>query len=224
MNSDIIKQHLHAKKQQSLIDVNATNVRYKMIIALLDILEKQGDNFDLKEIIGMNEKDIKVNMTRHEWFHYEARRMYESAVENDTPFCVLSADVDRFKEVNDTYGDDVGDIVLERIMNVMTNSMTTIDEKNNKKQARFVREAGDEYKIIVNETVDASKKIAEYIINGVRTIDFEDIADGLSVSVTIGIVSIEQCKKSCSYLFHLSDSALYEAKSKGRDTYLIYSE
>lgn len=124
MDEQVLKRHLYAKRSQALIDVNSTNIRYNRIVALLAAIDRQSQKtkFDLEEIINMNNKDVKTDMTEHELFQYKARGMYDNAIENNLPLCTMCIDIDRFKNVNDTFGHGVGDVVIERIKNVMINN------------------------------------------------------------------------------------------------------
>lgn len=170
----------------------------------------------------MKSEDITNKMTKHELFHYEARRIFENTRDNGTPLCALCIDIDKFKNINDTFGHDSGDVVIERIMNVLINNSMQINKEKVKHYSMIERDAGDEFKIIVSDNIEVCKKLAQSIIDDVKNIDYKDIAEDLSTSVSIGIASINEETGSCGYLFHLADSALYEAKSKCKGTYLVY--
>jgi PleD family two-component response regulator len=86
------------------------------------------------------------------------------------------------------------------------------------------RDSGDEFKIVVLDDVAACKRLAKIILENVRKIDFEDIADNLHMTVTIGIASSEVENNSFSRLLHLAGSAMYEAKGEESGTYKVYSE
>ncbi len=226
MDASVLKQHLYAKKQQALMDVNSTNIRYNRIVELLNVLDKQTQNMkiDLKEIINMDNNDIKIEMNEHELFNFEARIMYERANKNNLPLCILCVDIDQFKRVNDNYGYDIGDIVIERIKNSIADNLTEINKNNNKQHSIMERDAGDEFKMIVADAMDVCRKLARSIIDDVKEIDFNDVADELHMTVTVGIASIDSCRGSSSHLFHLAESALYEAKSEKRGSYEVYQE
>ncbi len=217
---------LRAKKKQAKTDIDSSNVRYKRINALIKSLESRfvSNDFDIKEIINMENKDIKLEMTGHELFNYEARNMMDAARENDTPLCVLSIDIDDFAAVNDKFGYEVGDVVIERTQNAVQQALMEINTENRDGYSMLERDAGDEFKIVLNDDVDIAKKLASLIIEMVFAIDYGDIQEGLSRSVTIGVASNECEKMSMGKLFHLADSAMYEAKNQKRGTYVVYTQ
>lgn len=225
MSEQVFLKFLFAKKKQAEMDIDSSKVRHRQIVTLLKALDGKSEyeTFDIKEIISMKIEDIAKETKGHEMFKIIARQSFEQAVKNNTPLCVVSTDIDRFDSVNVNYGHDVGDIVIERIVNVAVNSFTHIDPKN-ELDYTIIENIGDECRIMISTDVKTCEKLAQYILDGVRKIDFADVADDLHVTVTIGVASIETKNISSSHLFHLADTALYEAKSKERGTYLVYSE
>lgn len=218
------KKHLYEKKHQAIIDMDSTSTRLTRIVTILKALEEGDDNsFSIKEIIKMKHEENPFNLTGHELFSYESRRMYEKAVENKTPLCTMTLDIDHFKRVNDNYGHEVGDIVIARIMNTLTSSLIRINHNNEDKYSLLERAGGDEFNIIIRDTLDVCKTLAQDILESVKNIDFNDVANDLEMTLSIGIASIESKPMSCSHLFHLSESVLYEAKVKDRGIYQVYS-
>ncbi len=222
--ADFIKS-LYSKKKQAQTDADSAQLRYSRISALLKTLERTNESvkFDIEEIINMNSEDVLIKMTGHERFTYTARRYFDEACERGTPLCVLCMDIDNFKKVNDDYGHDIGDIVIQRIMDVALNNAASINHDNKADYSMLEREGADEFRIVIKDDSTTCEILAQSIIESVSAIDFEDVADGLRVSVTCGIASQGSGEFSASHLFHLAESALYEAKSKQRGTYIVYS-
>jgi diguanylate cyclase (GGDEF)-like protein len=216
---------LYAKKKQAQVDADSARLRYGRISALLKTLELTNESakLDIEEIINMNSEDILVKMTGHERFNYIAFKYFEEAKKQSTPLCVLCMDIDNFKKVNDDLGHDIGDIVIQRIMDVAVNTAASINPENKEDYSMLERVGGDEFRIVIKDDVKTCEKLAQNIIEGVAAIDFADVADGLHVSVTCGIASKGSGEFSASHLFHLAESVLYEAKSKQRGTYIIYN-
>jgi diguanylate cyclase (GGDEF)-like protein len=218
------KKYLYEKKHQAIIDMDSTSTRLTRIVGILKVLEKSDDkSFSIKEIINMKNEGNPFNLTGHELFGYESRRMYEKSIEENIPLCTMTLDIDHFKRVNDDYGHDVGDVVIARIMNTITSSLININNNDEERcYSMLERAGGDEFKIIIRDTLDVCKTLAQDILNNVKNIDFNDVVKDLHVTVSIGIASIENKPMSCSHLFHLSESALYEAKVKARGIYQVY--
>lgn len=217
------KKHLYAKKKQAIIDIDSTNIRLSRIVTILKYLDdKDNNSFNLKEIINMKHENNPFNLSGHELFGYKSRRMYDEAIDNNTELCTITLDIDRFKRVNDDYGHAIGDIVIDRIRNVIINCSMNIN-KDNLLDHSIMENMGDEFKIILCDTLDTCKTLTQNILDGVKNIDFEDVVKDLHMTVSAGIASTENKPMSCSHLFHLSESALYDVKVKDRGMYQVYS-
>jgi diguanylate cyclase (GGDEF)-like protein len=222
----VFMNRLYAKKKQAEMDIDSSQLRYRRIAALLATLEKESgdDKFDIEEMINMQSENILTKMSGHEKFNYMSWQMFDNAKKSGSPLCALCIDIDRFKSVNDNYGYDVGDTVIESIMDAALSCLTELNPGNTEGYSIMERLSGDEFRIMVKDTAKACGKLAQNILDSVKAIDFSDVADGLKMTVSIGIASTGSGELSASHLFHLAESALYEAKSKEKGTYLIYTE
>ena len=226
MEREYLLDFLYAKKRQAQMDADSASMRYLRIAALIEAMEKvnESDKFDIKEITNMKTEEVSTIREGHELFNMIARGSFEQAADKNKPLCTLCGDIDRFKKINDDFGHDVGDIVIERVMDVALKSLTHIDPENNFDCKIIEHEGGDEFRMMISADVHKCKILAQYIIDKIEDIDFGDISDGINVSATIGIASIDSEKASYSKLFHLAETALYEAKTKQRGTYMVYAE
>jgi len=125
--------------------------------------------------------------------------------------CLLIADIDRFKTINDTYGHPTGDIVIRLVAEALTR---TFPRKND-----FVaRYAGDEFAVVLSETsLDNGQPLAQRLMEVVRsqTITTETGAKG-HVTLSAGITGLRRNDTTTSWLAR-ADVALYKAKQSGRD-------
>lgn len=125
------------------------------------------------------------------------------------PFSFLLLDVDHFKSVNDTYGHNTGDMVLEDLARVIKRELRSDD--------LFGRFGGEEFAVLLyNADVSTSDEIAERmrkavigsVINGRR----------LHYTISIGVITILSGERSSlNTLYKRSDTALYQAKQRGRN-------
>jgi len=126
------------------------------------------------------------------------------------PFSVLLADVDHFKQYNDTHGHPAGDAALIRIAETLRKTTRAVD--------CVARYGGEEFLIVLLETTIATAAIvAERIRSRVGT---EDFAGG-RMTMSIGVAECPSHGDTPETLIASADAALYEAKGKGRDRVIV---
>ena len=125
-------------------------------------------------------------------------------------YAVLMVDVDHFKAVNDGFGHDVGDLVLARIAGILAEHVRGSD--------LAARLGGDEFVVILAEVpADVPGLRAQNIIDAVRRHPWHDLADGLEVTVSIGVH--HGGRRELPALLAEADRSLYRAKNEGRGRY-----
>lgn len=126
--------------------------------------------------------------------------------------CLLIADLDHFKQINDTYGHLQGDAVLRRTAKVIADNLREVDEA-----ARY---GGEEMVVILPETsLDEGREVAERIRAALEAERFQRLeGDGeIALTVSIGIASYPADATDPVALIAAADRALYAAKSAGRN-------
>jgi diguanylate cyclase (GGDEF)-like protein len=128
---------------------------------------------------------------------------------------ILFIDVDRFKQVNDTYGHHVGDKLLIAIVKSITIALRKTDT--------LARLGGDEFAILLDSNIDHDTicRITESIISA---ISHPFNIDGLNIfsSVSIGISTYHDESDSAEKLLIDADHAMYQAKLQGRNQYVFF--
>jgi diguanylate cyclase len=133
----------------------------------------------------------------------------------DAGLAVLFLDLDRFKDVNDTFGHQAGDRLLklaaQRLENLLRESDTL---------ARF---GGDEFAVIQTglRNPEAAELLARRILDSV-TRPFDIGEAPVTVGVSIGVALAPEHGRDRETLMRLADTALYEAKSEGRNRYRVF--
>ena len=125
----------------------------------------------------------------------------------------LMFDADRFKLVNDNYGHEVGDLVLQKIANVLLNNFRTDDY--------VCRIGGDEFMVLM---VHVNKNVEHLIENKVEQINRElsETEDGLPpMTVSVGVAMRREARNP-QELFHDADVALFYVKEHGRNGCCFY--
>lgn len=120
----------------------------------------------------------------------------------------LMIDIDRFKIINDTYGHQFGDKILQRIAQVISGHCRTNDHLG--------RYGGEEFLIILPETrIDGATRFAERVRSAVAETSLDQIEE--RVTLSIGVAEWSDGDGSASRLISQADRALLEAKAAGRN-------
>jgi diguanylate cyclase (GGDEF)-like protein len=139
-----------------------------------------------------------------------AEQKVASAARFGRKLSVLVTDIDFFKKVNDTYGHDVGDVVIKGLGEILKRQKRTTDMV-----ARF---GGEEFVVLCEQTDEkGAMLLAERIREELKKTTFHTPQGPLSVTCSIGVATFPEAGSSWEQLFKASDEALYVSKRSGRD-------
>lgn len=131
---------------------------------------------------------------------------------------VLMMDVDHFKHVNDTYGHNIGDIVLRELAHVATNTLRNVDILG--------RIGGEEFAILLPETTeDQAIETAERLRETLARVEIPTPKGHVfHFTVSLGITSVVADSKDLTIdtLLNQADKALYKAKNDGRNQVCVF--
>ncbi|PNU19675.1 hypothetical protein C2E25_11260 [Geothermobacter hydrogeniphilus] len=142
-------------------------------------------------------------------FHDETRRVDRYG----HCFSLLLIDIDRFKEINDTFGHQLGDYVLQEVARKLGELIRASDHA--------ARIGGDEFAVLLSETDmddarDFGERIRGYFAgHAIAQVDHPD--EEIRISVSIGLASYPETARNANELFAAADAALYRAKQGGRN-------
>ena len=182
------------------IHIIANSVRIKEFVLTRRINIQK----DLDELTGINNKGA---ITR------EINEFLNNPTENKGIMFIL--DIDNFKDVNDTYGHDVGDSIICQLGKYLGNRFT-----ENEIVGRF---GGDEFIIFIKDSdkEEYASRIAQDMIIGAReNCNLPNREQKISISIGVAIYRGEE--KNYSELFKKADMALYKIKGKSPGQYEIY--
>ena len=165
----------------------------------------------LEESVELAITDPLTGLHNRRYMQAHLSGLVTRSIEGGAPLSLLIADIDHFKQINDTYGHDVGDAVLAEFANRFRENTRTID--------LVCRFGGEEF-ILVMPGVDfsTSYQIAERLLARVAEKPFR-VSSELSVPITasVGLSAIESASDTPEILFKRADNALYAAKRAGRN-------
>lgn len=138
-----------------------------------------------------------------------------AAQRNGTQIALMFADLDHFKNINDTLGHRIGDELLIIIANRLTNAVRDVDTVS--------RQGGDEFILILPDTdSDGAAHVAEKLLETVaQSCQIEGFEMGVTLS--IGIAMYPGDGEDFEALSKCADAAMYRAKHDGRNTYRFFT-
>ena len=188
--------------EQRLLDFFANQVA--MLLGTVRVQEQVQNLADTDEMTGI-------------WNRRYFRRQIEAEVERSRIYKVslslMMFDVDSFKEINDTFGHAMGDVVLSEMCGVVRESLRQPD--------LFARIGGDEFAILLPHTDHrGAEHLAQRILRKVRRMTIPGEANtAVTCSVSIGIGSYVPPDMSADELMRVADERLYHAKKNGKNRY-----
>ena len=212
------------------------NKKFKFLlgqIPLEELIQKLNINLnEKKQIIDYDDKTLKIKIIK---FNHNSILIfinditkYEEKIQKDPltgvynrnilekilkeninkQICMIFADIDHFKKINDTYGHQFGDTVLQTFAQILKNSL--------RKNDIIVRYGGEEFLIYIQnvESIKNAQKIAEQLRKVVENFDF----NGKKITASFGVCcKYISSKESFEELIKNADKALYKAKNNGRN-------
>lgn len=158
--------------------------------------------------------DGLTKLLNHRSFLEKYQEEIKRSKVNNTPFSILLIDVDNFKSLNDSFGHQYGDVVLNKIGTCLKNNIRGIDIA-----ARY---GGDEFICLLPETHnDQSVIVANRIMKKIKD---KLKNDNIEASVSIGIATYQYHTIDPTVLLQLADQAMYLAKYKGGDQIFSFAE
>lgn len=185
----------------------------------LSISPVWGSSGELIYYVGVFSDMTGINELRHPAHHDPLTGLYNRAAFQNhldeelhrseryhRPFSLIMFDIDRFKTINDSYGHDVGDQVLQQIAALVRDELRDTDS--------VARWGGEDFMILLPETdLDNAAVLAERLRRRIAHTDFD--AAG-RVTISLGIADSHGSEARKNMLIRV-DSALYRAKEGGRN-------
>jgi len=166
-----------------------------------DTLRKKNEELERLSIT-----DGLTGLANHRFLMQRLKEEGARSQRTNRAFSVLMADVDHFKEYNDTFGHPAGDAVLKQVATILRDCTRTVD--------CAARYGGEEFAVVMPETPAAGAlQVAERIRARVAAEEFP----GRRITLSIGVAEFPQDAEAPQAVMAVADRALYQAKRGGRD-------
>jgi len=171
-----------------------------------------------EKTVSLSYSDSLTNLINHGRFQYLLSRELKTAAKLKRPLSLIMIDIDNFKKFNDTLGHPTGDKALTNIAKIIKKTCRSSDI--------VARYGGEEFAVVLPETnKESAWGLAERLRQGVEKIDFSEqkTQPHKKLTVSLGLASFPEDAKDKGRLITLADSALYQAKTAGKNRTHIYS-
>ena len=206
------------------------------VFGVINIVNKKGDfNEDDKNLIQdvanqvaiaiqnkeLYEESITDGMTKlyiHNYFQARLEDEIKRTSRSDQKVSLIMFDIDHFKKFNDTYGHQIGDVVIKEVAKVI---------KNNVREGIDIpaRYGGEEFAIIMPETdIEGAYLLAERLRKSIEDVDVPYKDKVLKVTISLGCSDFPAYSSSRQELISTADQALYKSKANGRNRTTRYND
>jgi diguanylate cyclase (GGDEF)-like protein len=168
----------------------------------------------------LSHTDSLTGVNNRRYLFELAEREFNIATRHQLPLTVMLFDIDHFKKVNDTFGHDIGDAVLQRVVAAACAELRSSDV--------IGRYGGEEFVIVLPmTTAQQAHPVAERIRARVEALRVPTHKKDASATLSLGIVELTRGLRdtaSIDDLIRHADEAMYAAKQAGRNRIFIFEE
>jgi len=178
-----------------------------LFTALMDITRRKVLSQEL-EYLAMT--DELTQLYNRRFFIDRCQREFKLWRRYKNPFSVLLLDIDHFKKINDNFGHDTGDLALKFVAQSLKNMVRDVDI--------VARYGGEEFVILLPQTKGSmAQELAERLLINIELSELKIGEQSLKLTVSIGVVEVQEGIKDLNDLLKAVDHALYQAKWRGRN-------
>ena len=203
------QSELEAKVQLRTSELAQTNSRLQAEVAERGHMERQ--------MRDMAHYDAITGLPNRNLLHDRILQVLAHARRTDEMAAIMFLDLDRFKNINDTLGHMVGDALLRQVANRLSMALRNSDT--------LARIGGDEFVVVLPHISGREQAIlvAEKLIS---VLDAPMVVQEhtLHISTSIGVCLFPQDGQDNDVLLRNADTAMYQAKAAGRNTYRLFTE
>lgn len=216
LNSDLELYALGKDDKEIPLEISLSytmrNNEKNAIVTLRDITEKKRVEENIKYLA---QYDQLTNLPNRALFNDRLKHAIDRAQRNKSKICLMFVDLDGFKKVNDSFGHQAGDELLQIIAERLSNIIRTEDT--------VARLGGDEFTIIIEKLKhsDYAAIVAKKVLQAVSDIVYLS-GHEVTVGASIGISIFPDNGNDATNLIKNADISMYQAKKQGKNCYKFF--
>ncbi|HAR96318.1 MAG TPA: sensor domain-containing diguanylate cyclase [Deltaproteobacteria bacterium] len=189
-----------------LLREEGTSERF-VYIAIKDVTETA---IYEQKLLEMNMKDGLTGIYNRRYLENRLQEEYDRSLRSRKPLSLIMFDIDYFKKINDTYGHQCGDHILQSISADVSSCVRKTDI--------VARYGGEEFCCLLFESpLAGAMRVAEQLKDTVADKTYYYSDESIRVTISGGVAELAVTKETVSELVARADNALYQAKRTGRN-------
>lgn len=164
------------------------------------------------KLLSLANTDPLTGLPNRRSFFHQSEMEFLRAKRYGGVFSLIMIDIDWFKKINDTYGHDIGDQVLKKFSELLTEHVREVDVLG--------RYGGEEFVVLLpNTSIEDAKVFVNRIIDSAQNIVMYTSKGTLKFTISAGVTQLLDDDENLSEILKRADGALYQAKEKGRNQF-----
>ncbi|MBQ6966335.1 MAG: sensor domain-containing diguanylate cyclase [Lachnospiraceae bacterium] len=213
--------------EKSNAEIEGYIIKFEIVVALIFLIllgfmvvmtVRSDREFTLditKKLKRQVERDALTKATSRQYGEEVLKKVFEAYKKGKPSPAIMLLDVDHFKEINDTYGHDIGDVVLKRVVMSLYHTF--------RKSDYLIRWGGDEFVgVYLGLDDDGVYQVAKKVMDAVHEVKVvtED-GQELNLTASVGIAGFAPSDKDYTDGIRRADNMLYDSKAGGRNQFHI---
>lgn len=205
----------HSRSQEDIYNFQKKN--FTLIQNIAGQIALSISNIKLHESLKVrSNRDVLTNLYNRTYLDETFERDLQRARRKQLSIGTVMMDLDLFKNINDKFGHEAGDIVLKEVARTITNQLRQGDIA--------CRYGGEEFLMILYDTTveDARKKVEQFR-DAISKLEFRFI-DLVTITASFGLAMFPEDGTDAQELIKAADGALYHSKKSGRNKVTVYKD